>query len=463
VIGQPSLPRLPRWVHIADVAMAGCAIVGLCVFLFGGFRETLPIGRLSVTSAARPLIAAAALLLLRHGAFRRPSVLTRLREAWSRLQLSAPWRAAWPVFVTTRLGVLLIGFFGIAIVGYAPHTPPWRISDNDFLNLPARWDTGWYVGIAERGYQWNPQVKSEMQNIAFFPAFPVASYYVSLLIGRNTAWAGVLISMVGFLGALLYLFRFARDRVGDDAAAAAVTWMAVYPFALFFSTAYTEGLFLFAALAACYHFERDQWVAAAVAGLVAGLSRPNGCLLSVMLALIALRSARTASPALTATRISIAAMPGIGMLIYSAYIYSLTGNPLEWAANHAAYGRVYRGAAAVITERIDYISINGLYNYITVLALDLMNFIPTVFALAAIVPVYRLLGLPYAVMIAINVLLPVLMGGVLSMGRITSVMFPLFVWLGAAVPAQRRLPLVIAFSMAQALFAIAFFMWRPLV
>lgn len=463
MIVQPALPQLPRWVRIADGAMALCAAVGVCVLAFGGFRETLPFGRVSVTSAMRPFAAAVALLFLRHIAFRQPSVVSRLASSWLQLRSSAMWRATWPMFISTRAGVLLIGFFGIAIIGYAPNTPPWRLYDNDFLNLPARWDTGWYVGIAERGYQWNPQVHDGMQNIAFFPGFPFSSYYLSLFMGRNTVWAGVVISLAAFLIALQYLYRFARDRVGDEAASAAVMWLAVYPFALFYSTAYSEGLFLLAAIGACYHFERDDWLASAAWGVLAGLSRPNGCLLSIVLALIALRSIRTADLNTTAKRIAVAAMPGIGMVIYSIYIYSLTGNALEWAANHAAYGRVYKGVAAVITERITYINANGLYNYITVLALDLANFIPMAFAAVAIVPVYRLLGLPYAVMIAINVLLPVLMGGVLSMGRLTSVMFPLFVWLGAAVPPQRRLPLVVAFAMAQALFAIAFFTWRPLV
>jgi Gpi18-like mannosyltransferase len=463
VIVQAALAPLPRWVRVADIAALALLILGAMVFAFGGFREQMLFGRVSITSGVRPLIVAAIVLLLRHWAWRQPTVLARASDAWTAMRASAAWRAAWPAFVSTRLAVLLVGFFGIAIIGYAPNTPPWRIYDNDFLNLPARWDTGWYIGIAERGYRWEPQNASAMQNIAFFPAFPTITYYVSLLMGRQTVWAGVLVSLISFLFALHYLFRFARDKVGDDGAAAAVMWIAAYPFALFFSTAYTEGLFLLTAIAACYHFERDELLAAASWGLIAGLSRPNGCLLSIVLALVAVRDFRSTPLAMVARRIAVAATPGIGMVIYSAYIYQLTGNPLQWANNHAAYGRVYRGIGALISDRLDYISINGFYNYVTVLALDVMNLVPILFAVAAIVPVYRLLGTPYAVMIAVNVLLPVLMGGVLSMGRVTSVLFPLFIWLGVAVPRQLRTPWLIGFAMLQALFAIAFFTWRPLV
>jgi Gpi18-like mannosyltransferase len=242
-----------------------------------------------------------------------------------------------------------------------------------------------------------------------------------------------------------------------------VAFIAAYPFALFYSTAYTESLFLLAAVAACYHFERDDLIAAGCWGLLAGLSRPNGCLLSVVLALIAVKDLRSAPLSITVRRVAVAAMPGIGMLIFSAHIYLLTGNPLQWAENHAAYGRVYKGAAAIVTERIEYIRINGLYNYVTVLALDLLNLIPILFAVAAIVPIYRRLGLPYAAMIVINVVLPVLIGGVLSMGRVTATLFPLFLWLGVAIPRRQRTGWLVAFAMMQALFAIAFFTWRPLV
>jgi hypothetical protein len=55
------------------------------------------------------------------------------------------------------------------------------------------------------------------------------------------------------------------------------------------------------------------------------------------------------------------------------------------------------------------------------------------------------------------------MGGVLSMGRVTAVLFPLFILLGAAVPRAQRTGWLLAFVMAQALFAIVFFTWRPLV
>ena len=57
---------------------------------------------------------------------------------------------------------------------------------------------------------------------------------------------------------------------------------------------------------------------------------------------------------------------------------------------------------------------------------------------------------------------PLLMGGLTSMGRVTSVLFPTFVWLAAAIAPRQRTAWVAAFAMLQAVCAAAFFTWRPL-
>ena len=39
------------------------------------------------------------------------------------------------------------------------------------MNLPLRWDAGWYLDIAVHGYRWSPAAEGQ-QNVAFFPAYP---------------------------------------------------------------------------------------------------------------------------------------------------------------------------------------------------------------------------------------------------------------------------------------------------
>lgn len=462
--------RLASICFALDVVSVLALLLGMTVFLTGGFREWLPWGRISVTSWERPVIAAIVLTGLRHWLQPRPTLLARL-SAWRRAAAEAPGvTAVLPMVLTTRAGVLLVGFLAVVLLGYRSDVPvPWRLFENEFLNLPARWDTGWYMDVASSGYRWSPARITEQQNIAFFPAYPMLMRYGSLFLGRDLLWTGVLISWVSFFAAMVYLYRFTRERFGDDSAGAAVVLLATYPFAVFYSTAYTESLFLLTVIGACYHFERHELWRAGAWGLLAGLSRPNGCLLSVVLALMAVRPLwpfgfreLRRQWAGIADRIAVAALPGIGMLLYSTYIFFLTGHPLRWAAQNAAWGRVYGGLDTLFTERATAIADDGLYLYAATRTVDAFYLTALLFVLAAIWPVCRRIGFPYAVLIAVNVFPPLLMGGLLSMGRITSVLFPVFVWLAVAIPTAHRTAWVAGFAMLQAIVAAMFFTWRPL-
>jgi len=475
VVAYNSAVKLPWWVTLLDAMAVVFALLTLSVVVFGGFRLTIPFGRLSVMDWVRPAVYCAAALALRHGFVRTHPLPMRVAGA-----VSAWWRDpdtafVRPIFVSTRLGVLAIGFLAVILIGYPDAAAArWRIYNHVFLDLPARWDTGWYLSIANEGYAFDHRQVDRQQNIAFFPAFPMLMRYLSPLVGRQPLWAGVFISLGAFFAALVYLRRLARDELGDDdQAATVVTLLAAYPFAVFFSTAYTEGLFLLTTVAAVYHFRSGRLWQAAAWGAVAGLTRPNGSFLSVVLGLMAVQplwSSRHLWPdwplrlsvGQLAGRLAAASAPGLGMLTYSAYIYLLTGNAFQWVSQNTAWGREYRGLDTVITDRWAYIAVHGLYGYASTQTLDLFYLLAVLFCLGAVWPVYRRFGLPYAAMLVINVLPPIAAGGLLSMGRVTSVLFPAFLWMGSAVPARHRTAWVVAFAALQGFVAAMFFTWREI-
>lgn len=347
------------------------------------------------------------------------------------------------------------------MLGYPPHAPPWRLYESEFLNLPVRWDAGWYLGIASDGYDWERARGNTQQNIAFFPLYPLLMRAGSVVLGGHHLWAGVIISLVTFFVALVYVFRLARRWLTDPQAIAAAAFLAAYPFAVYFSAPYTESIFLLTTAATCFHFERNALSKAAAWGLLAGLTRPNGCLMSVPLALLALRAWREQSMAASLTRLAVAAMPGVGMLLYSAYIYWLTGNPLQWAASNAAWGRVYKDYGTLVSEHARAIEADGFYQYAVSQNVDLLQIAAVVLALIAVIPVFRSFGVAYAALILVTVLPPLAIGGFLSMGRVTSVLFPIFLWLGSVVPPGARIGVIVGMAMLQAICAIGFFTWRP--
>jgi hypothetical protein len=128
---------------------------------------------------------------------------------------------------------------------------------------------------------------------------------------------------------------------------------------------------------------------------------------------------------------------------------------------NAAWGRVYKGLGEIVTGRVEFIANNGLYNYVSTQTIDLFYSLAVILCLAAVWPVYRRFGLPYAVFIVLNVLPPMSAGGMLSMGRVTSVLFPVFLWMGAAVPPRHRTAWIAVFALLQGFVAVMFFTWRP--
>ncbi len=451
-------------------------LLSASIFTFGGFRIFMFGVRLSATDWIRPVILALVLVALRHALERRLPIQRRIAGATARWWRSPDTRVVLPIHLATRLGVLAIGFLAVVMIGYPEgFRLPLEIYRNDFLDLPARWDTGWYLSIINDGYQWSPENSERIQqNITFFPAYPYLVRGVSVFFGRHQIWTGVFVSLAAFFWASLYLLRLAREHLKDEErAAATVLFLACYPFALFYSAAYTESFFLLTMVACIYHFRRDEIWRAGAWGLVAGLTRPNGAFLSVVLGLMVLEQWWTARRAARAggsplvwsrhlDRLAAASAPGIGMLIYSTYIMFLTGNPFQWTREQVTWGRVYRGLDTIVTDRVEFVNQWGVYAYVSTQSMDMLYFIAVVFMLAVAWPVYRRFGVPYAVLILINILPPLAAGGLLSMGRVTSVLFPAFLWMAAVVPPSHRGAWAACFALLQGFAAVMFFTWRPL-
>ena len=284
--------------------------------------------------------------------------------------------------------------------------------------------------------------------------------------------------LVAVICALVYVYVLARDHLDEEQSSIALWFLAAYPFAFFYGAVYTESLFLLSAAGAFYHLSHRQLVRAGVWGLVAGLTRANGCLLCVPLALMAIspwlpsaveRAAGASGDASAKDRITkvlpklaAAAMPCVGTMIYSAFVWTLTGNPFSWVVGHAAWGRSYTGLTSLVTDRYTYIANQGVYGYISQLPIDLLNAVGVIFVLVAVWPVARRFGMAYAAFMLINILVPIADGGLLSAGRFSSVLFPAFLWLASAVPPSHRSGWIATFAACQALNASLFYTWRPL-
>jgi hypothetical protein len=470
--------KLPLWVRAIDALAVFALVLAGFVFLFGGFAIYFSLNPIRVHSTGRILFVGAALVALRHAVHPATPLHARL-VAWLRASGDRPAMSAAMVGLSSRCAVLFVAYMAVVTIGVNAVTTGFELSPDKLSNLPARFDAGWYGGIALDGYSFGGSFKRQ-ENIAFFPAFPMLMRAVGYPIGAfgpgmprerrlvRLLWGGVILSLAAFAWASAYLWRLARDIIGEARADDAVVLLAAYPFSLFFSAPYTEAIFLLGAVAAVYHFRRDEWATAGAWGLLVGLTRPNGCFLSAVLAALVAerwwRDRRVAAPphSRVVTSLASAAMPGIGMLAYSTYVHQLTGSFFGWAKLHeAAWGRSYEGLAPV-QRAYGWITDEGLFHVIEGVPFDTLNSLGLIFALLMLWPILRRLGPALALFVLINVVPPMLAGGVLSLGRLSSTLFPAFIALAAISPPRVTRALVTAFAIGQGLATAIFFTWRPL-
>jgi hypothetical protein len=378
------------------------------------------------------------------------------------------WQAIIPIFLATRLAVFAVGAVAVSTFGMDRRPLPAPMSKNVVLDLPGRWDAHWYVGVAARGYDWNLPY-DRFQNIAFFPLYPVALRATATLIrvprtSLAWTWVGSVLSLGFFLIALRYLYGYAYRRFDAAAARWSVALVSAYPFAIFFGLPYTEALFLLSAVAACYHAQRDQHLGTAAWGLAAGLTRPNGMLVSLLLlpAWSDLVAAIRTNRSWLMRRLAAATAPVVGVLCFSLYAYAQSGSMFSWAAAQHSAGRTHVPLNVTLSNVYSHVAASGLIGYVLERPYDFLNGLAALFMIALAVPVGRALGFGAGAFLVASVVAPLSVGGLPSLGRYTSVLFPAHLYLANRLSEAGRMTLFILFALGQVLVAALFFTWRPI-
>ncbi len=179
--------------------------------------------------------------------------------------VSRPIAAVLAAFVGTRV-VVAAGYLFAKIANDDPE--PLTL-DQGLL----AWDGSWYEWIASLGFDGAPEGA-----IRFFPLYPLLGRWLG---GSREDIALVVITNACALLAGGLLFHLARRELDDEAAHRAVWWMALFPAAFVLVFAYSEALFLALTLAAMLLIRQRRWALAAIAAVLASLTRPTGVLLGV--------------------------------------------------------------------------------------------------------------------------------------------------------------------------------------
>lgn len=215
--------------------------------------------------------------------------------------------------------VILIGYMHFAPIRYAParsdDSLQWTASETrrdsnegkiyllePFLNSQVAWDSEYYLSLATFGGYDDPAIRlvtprnggdtpAYSTSYAFFPFYPTVMRVVRLpftLFGMTeigaSVLAGVIVSVLGTLAALIALYDLVREELGDDGAIRAAFYLLIFPAGFFFAVVYTEGLFVALAFGSLAFMHRGRLIPAAIlAGLAVFTRSVGGALLIPLL------------------------------------------------------------------------------------------------------------------------------------------------------------------------------------
>jgi hypothetical protein len=449
------------------------SLVGLLYLATGGFD----LGLVSVRRFSKPFLVLVGLAALR-AAIPRPSWLTRrIREGCARagaaragLEARSAWApAAFDALVAVlSVHVLTKGTAFLANLLLTPARPrpfPMPFESRRFAETFAAWDSGWYFDIAQRGYYWS---ESGQSSLAFFPLYPLLMRALAWPFGGGdrALWvAGIALAYLCLFLGLTVLHRLTETHFGGrEAARRSVLYVAVFPFAYFFTQVYTESLFLLTSVSAVAAALGSRWGWAGVFGGLAALTRPNGILIAVPLGLLALAGRPRAAE--LARRAAALTLVPLGFAAFCAFAYRLSGDPLGWLRAQAQWGYSVGNRPWVELMRlIDGIDRNGLYGYFFSDPLAAYYFLHGVVALlfVALTPsVFTRLGPALGAYVAVSLYVPLSGNALEGIGRYAATLFPVFVLLGTSVRSQRlHEALLVSGALVLSLLSALFATWHP--
>lgn len=407
----------------------------------------------------------------------RPGLFTaELRRAlppWAYPLLTSQPVAVW---LGARIGLSLLALLAVMMIpAIAPAgTANWYDTPGGPQLTPlvdavggvwTRWDGQWYLKIATEGY------RADDGSAAFYPLYPWSVTVMGWLAGERFIWAGIILSSLFFLLALIFLHRLVRLDFHHEDAGRTVFYLAAFPMAFFFWAVYSESLFLLLSVFALLAMRTNRFLWAAAAVSLAIWTRSTGLLLLLPMAWELWRAYHppvptdpraippSRPPRFTAASL---AVPFAALLSFMGWAWFVFGDPLAPLTAQSGWNRRFSWPwqtiadawnAAVATP-LQFQPENQSWTYLGSL----------VIALVLGVIAIRWLRGSYAIYLWAGILFPLFSGTrinpLLSYPRFLVVLFPMFIVL-ALVGRNRYAHQIITWAslLLLALYTIRFVNW----
>ncbi|MGH3770843.1 MAG: mannosyltransferase family protein [Pseudonocardiaceae bacterium] len=222
-----------------------------------------------------------------------------------------------------------------------------RVNSRSLLDVLTSWDADWLLAIAKNGYSGvSPDhldsfgQHTETTALAFFPGYP---YLVRLLssMGVTTVAMAFAVSLVaGIFCAYGLVALTAALGLSHRAGLVLIALFASAPLSIVLSMPYTEALFCALAVWTLVGLLTDRWILAAGLCILAGLVRPTGVVLAIVVCTAAARRIITRE---ATARVWLALLTApLGIVGYLGYVAARTGRLDGWLhLQHEGWGYSY--------------------------------------------------------------------------------------------------------------------------
>lgn len=340
-------------------------------------------------------------------------------------QQTLRWLEPLIIYIVTRGLLMAVAFFadlfypdpiGTGFYHVAPQMP--------WLDVWARWDSAFYLGIASQGYQLN---LTEISNIAFFPLYPLLIRCVDFVVNQPLISA-LIVSHLAFLAALYTLNALCRFERFSESVRLRTLWLtATFPGAFFFSAVYSESLFLLLSLLVFYFARQKNWAFGVLFAILAGATRITGILLTLVLFLEWWRT----QPRQLKTGFLLLLAP-LGLVSHMVFLGVTYADPIAFWNVQSAFNRTEINPLAAIWRDLEPL-ITGSNTLPWNVVFDLTAFVLVLICLPLI---QKQLGISFSLYSLFSVLIPI-SSGTGSLLRYVSILFPVMIALALMLQNRR--------------------------
>ena len=219
----------------------------------------------------------------------------------------------------------------------------------NFIQSMCRWDCGWYIKMAETGYDPYP-IPSRINagNWAFFPFYPLLVGAVHLLIPIQTiVLASVISLLTTYAAAVVAWPLFERDLRAFTLYAA---YLLCGPFSFYFTSFLTEPMFVLTMTVVFVMLKRSNYLGAGIAAMLLSATRIVGVFASLSLVLQAALDHRATTGSWHGLIPAFLKRPNLllaifiaplGAFAYMAFLNYWIGDGLAFQHTQRAWGRPF--------------------------------------------------------------------------------------------------------------------------